>query len=141
MVLSSGLQGALRRCWRAFVLFSHWLLLFLICLVLSSSTNGEGFRVPPLGPGHSCLVILFPYCCSAQGFQFSPSRENAWAPCQSPVQRPHLLVSMARVVFQVSEIGPGFEPVYMRGPQISEAPRGAVVAADMDCPSVDLTQR
>lgn len=48
---------------------------------------------------------------------------------------------MVKVVFQVSEIGPGFEPVYMRGPEISEAPLGAVAAADMDCLSVDLTQR
>lgn len=52
-----------------------------------------------------------------------------------------MLVSMVKAVFQVSEIGPGFESVYMRAHQISEAPLGAVVAADMDCLSVDLTQQ
>ena len=84
------------------------------------------------GPDHSWFITLLSYCCSAQGFQVSPSRENAWDPCQSPVQRPHLLIPMVKVVFQVSEIGPGFESVYTRGRQISEAPLGAVFAADME---------
>lgn len=44
--------------------------------------------MPSLGPDRSYFSIMFSYCCLAQGLQISPSRENAWNPGQSPVQKP-----------------------------------------------------
>lgn len=88
--------------------------------------------MPSLGPGRPGFVTVFSHHCPALGPQVSPPMENAWDSCKSPVQRPTLPSPTVQVLFQVSEIGPGFESLRAKGHRVLEAPRGSVAVADME---------
>lgn len=84
---------------------------------------------PSLGPNCSWFIMSLSHCCP--GPPGLSSNGNARGLCQSPVQRPSSLIPSVKIVFWMSEIGPGFKSVHMRSHRTLEAPFGPLHAADM----------